>query len=322
MNANDEVNVPRGIEVLVKKASVDPAFKELLLSQRAAAAGQIDLPLDPAEAMMLDNIPVDQLRAIIDQTHVPEEHRRAFLGKAAAAMLAAIGVSGAGEAMGGTGMGGSFGIRVQVPKKKPTEKPPPPIEGEVIGLIAKELSLSKERITRESRLGPDLKADEKQREAIRQALEKEFAAAVPNWVFDDLRTVSEVIDYVVTAREVQPLVVKLIAKRFHVAEEQVTFSASLTDLKVDARKLAHLRTALQSRFGATLPPDEFYKSKTVGDVAGCVTEAVRRRRAGATRPQPPPFSRGVRPDRIPVPEGIRPDRIPAPTGSRPDPPPR
>ena len=30
--------VPRGIEVLLKKASVDPAFRELLLAKRSAAA--------------------------------------------------------------------------------------------------------------------------------------------------------------------------------------------------------------------------------------------------------------------------------------------
>ena len=37
--------VPRGIEVLLKKASVDPAFRELLLSRRAEAANAIGLIL-------------------------------------------------------------------------------------------------------------------------------------------------------------------------------------------------------------------------------------------------------------------------------------
>jgi hypothetical protein len=82
--------VPRGIEVLVKKASVDPAFRAILLERRAAAASEIGLALEPAEGAMLDAVPAAQLEAIVERTMVPEEHRRAFLGKAAAAMLATL----------------------------------------------------------------------------------------------------------------------------------------------------------------------------------------------------------------------------------------
>ena len=84
--------IPRGIEVLVKKASVDPEFKSLLLRLRSQSAASIELELDRNEALMLDTVPADQLEKIIAQTNVPQEHRRAFLGSAAAAMLAAIGV--------------------------------------------------------------------------------------------------------------------------------------------------------------------------------------------------------------------------------------
>jgi hypothetical protein len=83
--------IPRGIEILIKKASVDPAFRELLLAERGEAAGTIGLVLEPAEAMMLAAAPAEQLQAVIARTNVPQEHRRAFLGQAAAAMLAAIG---------------------------------------------------------------------------------------------------------------------------------------------------------------------------------------------------------------------------------------
>jgi hypothetical protein len=83
--------IPRGIEILLKKASIDPAFRELLLGDRAAAAQSIGLTLDPAEVLMLTATPAEQLQAIIAQTVVPHEHRRAFLGQAAAAMLAALG---------------------------------------------------------------------------------------------------------------------------------------------------------------------------------------------------------------------------------------
>jgi hypothetical protein len=85
--------IPQGIEVLVKKASVDPGFKELLLRDRAAATETIGLLLDPAEAAMLAAITADQLEAIIARTVVPPEHRRVFLGKTAATMLAVLGAS-------------------------------------------------------------------------------------------------------------------------------------------------------------------------------------------------------------------------------------
>ena len=88
--------IPRGIEVLVKKASIDPSFRELLLEKRAEAAAEIGLNLDAAEVMMLRAVPDEQLDAIIKQTSVPRQHRRAFLGTAATAMLAALGVITAG----------------------------------------------------------------------------------------------------------------------------------------------------------------------------------------------------------------------------------
>jgi len=84
-------NVPRGIEILVKKAAVDPEFKQQLLERRADAAAAIDLAIAPAEAVMLRAVSREQLDSLIAQTHVPDEHRRAFLGWAAAAMLATLG---------------------------------------------------------------------------------------------------------------------------------------------------------------------------------------------------------------------------------------
>ncbi|MBM4037378.1 MAG: hypothetical protein FJ290_02590 [Planctomycetes bacterium] len=95
--AERRVPVPRGIEVLVKKASVDPAFRALLLERRAGAAEGIGLTLAPAEAAMLGAIPAAQLDAIIARTQVDPMSRAAFLGKAAAVMLAALGASGCEE---------------------------------------------------------------------------------------------------------------------------------------------------------------------------------------------------------------------------------
>jgi hypothetical protein len=118
-------NIPRGIEVLVKKAAVDAAFKERLLCTRAAAAGEIGLRLEPAEAMMLRIAPAEQLEAIIARTTVPHEHRRAFLGQAAAAMLTALGIAtGAGCEPVRTG-----GSRPDRPSPKAQEEPLTPTKG-------------------------------------------------------------------------------------------------------------------------------------------------------------------------------------------------
>ena len=88
--------IPRGIEVLVKKASVDAEFRQLLLEKRAEAAREIGLELEAAEVAMLASIPARQLEAIIDRTGVSPRLRKAFMGGMAAVMLAALGVSTAG----------------------------------------------------------------------------------------------------------------------------------------------------------------------------------------------------------------------------------
>ena len=88
--------IPRGLEVLVKKAVVDPEFRQVLLEKRARAADEIGLQLEPAEVAMLNAVPAEQLQTIIANTNVSEVSRAAFLGRAAAVMLAALGVSAAG----------------------------------------------------------------------------------------------------------------------------------------------------------------------------------------------------------------------------------
>lgn len=90
MSANP-VAVPRGVEVLVKKAAVDAEFKAVLMAKRAEAAKEIGLELDPAEAMMINAVAATQLDAIIARTTVSPMTRAAFLGKAAAVMLVALG---------------------------------------------------------------------------------------------------------------------------------------------------------------------------------------------------------------------------------------
>jgi hypothetical protein len=88
-------DIPRGVEVLIKKAAVDAAFRERLLKERAGAAALIGLRLDRSEAAMLTAIPADQLDAIVSATRVPSRLHGVFMGAAAAAMLAAVGASSA-----------------------------------------------------------------------------------------------------------------------------------------------------------------------------------------------------------------------------------
>lgn len=122
-SGKDIGDIPRGIEVLVSKASVDADFKALLLDQRAKAADTIGLDLNPAEAMMLDAIPAAQLEAVVARTKVSEGNRRAFLGSAAAVMLAALGVTGCDSCIPVTG------IAPDRPKPKPKPEPPPTTKG-------------------------------------------------------------------------------------------------------------------------------------------------------------------------------------------------
>jgi hypothetical protein len=82
--------IPRGVEVLVKKASVDPEFRKILLEKRGDAAQEIDLALTEAEKKMLSSISVEQLEKIIEHTKVEPEQRTIFLGTAGKLMLAAV----------------------------------------------------------------------------------------------------------------------------------------------------------------------------------------------------------------------------------------
>ena len=92
--------IPRGVEILITKAAVDPEFKALLLARRAAAAQAIDLALTPAEAAVVDSIPEAQLDASIANTVVSPMTRGAFLGTAASAMIAALARAAADDPMG------------------------------------------------------------------------------------------------------------------------------------------------------------------------------------------------------------------------------
>jgi len=113
--------IPRGIEVLLKKAAVDEKFRELLLDDPSQAATSIKLELEPAEQAMLQTFPKEHLSAIVEQTDVPEMYRRTFLGKSAAAMILLLG--GIVPTI-----GCPKGIRPDFPSTLPDQRriPPPP----------------------------------------------------------------------------------------------------------------------------------------------------------------------------------------------------
>ncbi len=210
-------DIPRGIEVLVKKAAVDAEFKALLLAQRAAAAELIGLALAPAEAMMLAVAPAAQLEAIIARTSVPIEHRRALLGQAAAAMLAAVGmvatrpdsVARADEPQldggvrpdlpeGGIRPGRDLpdgGIPRTMPPPKSIEKSKT-LQQRVVAVIAKHLKLNEKDLAIKEWLAVDLDTTPAGLTEQRKALEKEFQIELPAEEFKKLHTVGGAVDCV------------------------------------------------------------------------------------------------------------------------------
>jgi hypothetical protein len=82
--------VPRGVEILLKKAAIDESFRKTLLSDRVNAADAIGLTLNPVEKAMLKAIPESSLERMVAATKVQPKIRQAFMGYTAAVMLAAL----------------------------------------------------------------------------------------------------------------------------------------------------------------------------------------------------------------------------------------
>ncbi|HDQ25385.1 MAG TPA: hypothetical protein ENN43_01405 [bacterium] len=87
----DFIRRPIGIEILLKKASVDPVFREKLIKERGAAAEAIAMMLDPSEEAVLSSISEEQLGKMIDNSGVSSEQRPAFEKYTAALMIAVFG---------------------------------------------------------------------------------------------------------------------------------------------------------------------------------------------------------------------------------------
>jgi hypothetical protein len=83
-------NSPRGIEILLKKASVDEDFAKVLLESPEEAARLISLDLQDSERRILLNTPRSSLRTMIRHTTVKRQQLSAFKTMSAALMLVAV----------------------------------------------------------------------------------------------------------------------------------------------------------------------------------------------------------------------------------------
>ena len=81
---------PRRIEILLKKAKVDPEFRRLFLQDPLAAARVIELDVSDNEKKILLNIPGDIIGKMVENTFVPKHHVSTFLGATTAAMLSLV----------------------------------------------------------------------------------------------------------------------------------------------------------------------------------------------------------------------------------------
>jgi acyl carrier protein len=302
-----EQGIPRGVEVLVKKAAVDPEFRTLLLTARAEAAREIGLVLDPAEQAMLRAVGQSQLEAIIARTTVPQEHRRTFLGKAAAAMLAAIGAMdpqlvSAGFGTGKKGSIGSFGhMADQPPATKGFLVDEKPVQDEVIAVVAKQLGLAEKDVSTNTLLVRDPQADAKQPDDIRFALEKRLQIGIPAEVFQGVRTVGDAVANIKTVQWVERQVREVVARHLRIGVDTVSRKTFLVDdLKMNSLQRRQVRSKLVQSFDVSIPFEGFDNAKTLGDVADLVVKAV------YAKAQADPVVRGIRPDRIPITKGTRP----------------
>jgi hypothetical protein len=165
---------------------------------------------------MLAVAPAAQLEAIIARTSVPMEHRRAFLGQAAAAMLAALVAATPnvleaqgprpGEDLPDGGIrpespkGGvrpelpEGGIRPTLPEKHPIIEAKT-VQERVIAVIAKQMKLDASVLEAKDWLAIDLDATADGRTAQRKALEKEFRLQVPTEAFKKLHSVGDAVRY-------------------------------------------------------------------------------------------------------------------------------
>lgn len=87
-NKSKRTDIPRGLELLIKRAAVDEVFRNELLQKRDKLVDEMQIPLDASEKAMLSCVPVDHLEKMILATEVPSSQRKAIAAGSAAAMIA------------------------------------------------------------------------------------------------------------------------------------------------------------------------------------------------------------------------------------------
>jgi len=258
--------IPRGLEVLVKKASVDPKFRALLLADPSAAARSIDLALTPNEEAMLGAVTREQMTAIIDATVVPESHRRTFLGTASAAMLLAI--------------GGLTGFAFLGAEASRGSRPDHPIGSSSVSSVTSYHAYCLREATADA-MG--VRAyDEKQfepfgSEEFDEAAQLKFQAKVakgygleiyiPLARVQQWTSVKDATDYVDLAVLAQRPVILQVAKTAGIWPSDALIEKSLVDdLKLDVAQRAEIHQQLAKSLGQSISWDEFKELQTVDDV--------------------------------------------------------
>ena len=72
-NGDEGRTIPCGIELMLKKAAVDPEFMERVLDDAEEAASSISLALRPSESEILRSMSREQLETVINKTRVGAE---------------------------------------------------------------------------------------------------------------------------------------------------------------------------------------------------------------------------------------------------------
>lgn len=81
-------DIPRGLELLIKRASIDGDFRKDLLQKRVGLLEELNINLDETEKSMLACVPEEHLARMIDATEVPSAQRKALSTGSVAAMIA------------------------------------------------------------------------------------------------------------------------------------------------------------------------------------------------------------------------------------------
>jgi len=264
----------RGIEVLIKKASVDLPFASLLLEDASAAADAIGLELTPGELAMLQSIPAQHLATTIANTEVPPQRRRVFLGKAAAVMLATL--AGAQIPIESAwAQSGGFGGFIPGPIGEFEAHRSRVTDWGVLHVAAKELGIDQTDLDIDTRIS-DVAKSKEAKEFLRKAFEDYYKTILTKQAFGELVTFDDAsrrLDGLVRAK--QP-VLRAIASQTDVAESNIKVGMSFeSDLKIDRAGLVRIRRDLVRELRVYFDWEEVKQRQTVGeliDYAGSLME--------------------------------------------------